>query len=110
MRNCFPTLPLPEEGLNRGPVEDEYELMTINEIINGKVRNQGVFVDALIHIYISLQNNAFPGLLSLVYAYLDTLDIEVGAKKKIERYLDLVRCRSNGWCNFICCRIEIHEL
>jgi glutamate--cysteine ligase catalytic subunit len=37
MRNCFPPPPLPENMLNRGPVEDEYEEMTMNEIMNGKV-------------------------------------------------------------------------
>jgi len=37
MRNCFPPLPLPANGSNRVPVEDEYEEMTMNEIINGKV-------------------------------------------------------------------------
>lgn len=38
MRNCFPPLPLPEDGvpLTR-PVEDEYEEMSMDEIINGKV-------------------------------------------------------------------------
>lgn len=39
MRNCFPPLPLPENGaLNGRPVDEEYEEMTMNEIINGKVR------------------------------------------------------------------------
>lgn len=38
MRNCFPPLPLPENGAQNGrPVEEEYEEMTMNEIINGKV-------------------------------------------------------------------------
>jgi len=38
LRNCFPVLQLPEEGLNLAPVEEEYEEMTMNEIMNGKVR------------------------------------------------------------------------
>ena len=39
MRNCFPPLPLPDSrALNRRPVDEEYEEMTMNEIINGKVR------------------------------------------------------------------------
>jgi glutamate--cysteine ligase catalytic subunit len=39
MRNCFPPLPLPDlTALNRRPVDEEYEEMTMNEIINGKVR------------------------------------------------------------------------
>lgn len=37
LRNCFPPLPLPENGVSRGPVEDEYEEMSMDEIMNGKV-------------------------------------------------------------------------
>lgn len=37
MRNCFPPLPRPSDDGYRGPVEDEYEEMTMDEIINGKV-------------------------------------------------------------------------
>lgn len=37
MRNCFPPLPLPENGVKRRPIEEEYEEMTMNEIMNGKV-------------------------------------------------------------------------
>lgn len=40
----------------------------------------------------------FPGLLGLVYAYLETLDVESGALAKIEKYLDLIRRRANGTC------------
>jgi len=40
MKNCFPPPPLPENGLAyHGPVEDEYEEMTMKEIMNGKVRS-----------------------------------------------------------------------
>lgn len=37
LRNCFPPIPPPEEGLPNGSVEAEYEEMTMNEIMNGKV-------------------------------------------------------------------------
>ena len=40
MRNCFPSLPRPLNGVRRGPVEDEYEEMTMEEIICGKVRRK----------------------------------------------------------------------
>jgi glutamate--cysteine ligase catalytic subunit len=40
LRNCFPTLPRPVNGGCRGPVEDEYEEMSMDMIMNGKVRNQ----------------------------------------------------------------------
>ena len=39
MRNCFPALPRPANGGCRGPVEDEYEEMSMDEIMNGKVRS-----------------------------------------------------------------------
>ncbi|KAF4621325.1 hypothetical protein D9613_000487 [Agrocybe pediades] len=78
LRNCFPPPPLPEKGnVTRLPVPEEYEEMTMNEIMNGKGTN-------------------FPGLLPLVDAYLDTLDIEPQHMEKIQEYLDLIRRRSDG--------------
>src|ERR1700677_3266593 len=69
LRNCYPSLPLPENGVHHGSVDDEYEEMSMNEIMNGKVRFQHGF---LVHPHISrTKGNAFPGLLSLVYAFLD---------------------------------------
>jgi glutamate--cysteine ligase catalytic subunit len=38
LRNCFPVVQYPEEGFNSVPVEEEYEEMTMDEIINGTVR------------------------------------------------------------------------
>ena len=36
--NCFPPLPVPLDGVKfTSPIEDEYEEMSMNEIINGKV-------------------------------------------------------------------------
>lgn len=37
MRNCFPSAPLPENGIHREPVQDEYREMNMNEIMNGDV-------------------------------------------------------------------------
>lgn len=37
--NCFPPIPLPVNGVHHdSPVEEEYEEMSMNEIMNGKVR------------------------------------------------------------------------
>ncbi|KAJ7346569.1 glutamate-cysteine ligase catalytic subunit [Mycena albidolilacea] len=77
LRNCFPDPPLPENGANVLPIEEEYEEMTLNEIMNGK-------------------GDYFPGLLGLITAYLETLDIDSDELAKIHNYLDLVRRRSNG--------------
>jgi glutamate--cysteine ligase catalytic subunit len=78
MRNCFPPVPVPENGFARRlPVEEEYEEMTMNEVMNGKGVN-------------------FPGLLPLVDAYLETLEIETEHMERIQKYLDLIRRRSDG--------------
>jgi hypothetical protein len=37
LRNCFPALQRPVNGEHRGPVEDEYEEMSMDQIMNGKV-------------------------------------------------------------------------
>ncbi|KZT29013.1 glutamate-cysteine ligase catalytic subunit [Neolentinus lepideus HHB14362 ss-1] len=77
LKNCYPKMPQPDADIELEPVEEEYEEMTVNEIMNGK----GV---------------DFPGLLGLVYAYLETLDIDEKSRNKIEEYLSLIRGRSNG--------------
>ncbi|KAB5590747.1 Glutamate-cysteine ligase catalytic subunit [Ceratobasidium theobromae] len=59
-----------------GPIEDEYEEMTMDEIINGK--------------------GSFPGLLGVVNAYLDSLNVEFTAKLKLQKYLDLIKRRADG--------------
>ena len=40
MQNCFPPLPMPVNGSHHVPVEDEYEEMTMAQIVNGNVREQ----------------------------------------------------------------------
>lgn len=61
-----------------GPIEDEYELMTVNEIINGKV------------------DGGFPGLIPLVESYLDSMNVDVETRCEIAQYLDLIKGRANG--------------
>ncbi|KIM83246.1 hypothetical protein PILCRDRAFT_819487 [Piloderma croceum F 1598] len=77
LRNCFPALQRPVNGEHRGPVEDEYEEMSMDQIMNGKC-------------------GAFPGLLGLVNAYVDTLDVDQNSIQKINKYLDVIKRRSNG--------------
>ncbi|KAG9082139.1 hypothetical protein FS749_007083 [Ceratobasidium sp. UAMH 11750] len=52
------------------------EEMTIDEIVNGK-------------------DKTFPGLLSLVNRYLDTLNDEPSGRSKLKPYLDLIKMRAN---------------
>lgn len=77
LRNCFPPLEMPENGVPKGPVQEEYEEMTIEEIMNGK-------------------GDSYPGLLGLVWAYIDTLDVQGEELSKIHSYLNLIRRRANG--------------
>ncbi|TFK54486.1 glutamate-cysteine ligase catalytic subunit [Heliocybe sulcata] len=77
LKNCYPRMPQSDTQTSFGPVDEEYEEMTIDEIMNGKGLN-------------------FPGLLGLVYAYLETLDIDEQSRNKIEDYLNLIRGRSNS--------------
>ena len=60
-----------------GKIEDEYDEFTLNEIFNGK-------------------GDQFPGLLSLVRSYLETLEVEASELLRIREYLDLIEQRSNG--------------
>jgi len=66
--------PSPPES---GPVEEEYEEMTITEIINGK-------------------DETFPGLVGVVNMYLNSLDGDFESKKKIRAYIQLVKKRADG--------------
>lgn len=84
MANCFPSPPAPLEedgasgGGGGGSVSEEYAEYTMDEIINGR------------------GDDAFPGLVGLVEAYLDTLDMSEPELRKIASYLNLVRRRANG--------------
>lgn len=93
----------PRNGISRppsplGPVEDEYELMTIDEIINGQQQRQ--------HQQNHHQENeingdsdseySFPGLIPLVETYLNSINIDVETRCGLARYLDLIRRRASG--------------
>ena len=60
-----------------GPVEEEYALMTIDEVING-------------------QADGFPGLIPLVESYLNSVNVDVETRCELARYLDLIRKRASG--------------
>ncbi|KAM3082559.1 glutamate--cysteine ligase [Clarireedia jacksonii] len=64
-----------------GPVEDEYTLMSIDEIMNGSKGNSDV---------------DFPGLIPLVELYLDSVNIDVQTRCELAAYLELIRRRADG--------------
>ncbi|KAI9934342.1 hypothetical protein ASPWEDRAFT_170030 [Aspergillus wentii DTO 134E9] len=61
-----------------GPVEMEYDLMTISDIINGS------------------SDGSFPGLIPLVESYLDSVNVDVETRCSLASYLDLIRKRADG--------------
>ena len=67
-----------------GPVEDEYCLMTIDEIINGQTLST------------SSSAPSFPGLIPLVESYLNSMNVDVQTRCDLARYLDLIRKRASG--------------
>lgn len=96
LRNCFPPIPIPENGVleHRQSVEQEYEEMTLDEIMNGKVSLYVASWDD--DEQYGFQGDDFPGLIGLVHAYIDTLDVGIDEMAKIKRYLDVIRLRSRG--------------
>ncbi|KAK4462033.1 putative glutamate--cysteine ligase [Cladorrhinum samala] len=68
-----------------GPVEDEYRLMSVNEIINGTAYAGG-----------SEGEDEFPGLIPLVESYLDSVNVDVTTRCQLATYLDLIRKRASG--------------
>jgi len=76
LRNCFPDIEAPAV-LEKPPVGEEYEEMTINDIINGK-------------------GSDFPGLMGVVKLYLKSLDVDDAIKDRLGKYLDLVQHRADG--------------
>ncbi|EKD20254.1 uncharacterized protein L3040_000513 [Drepanopeziza brunnea f. sp. 'multigermtubi'] len=64
-----------------GPVEDEYALMSIDEIMNGSKADSGY---------------DFPGLIPLVESYLDSMNVDVETRCELAAYLNLIKRRANG--------------
>ncbi|KAI5284815.1 Zn finger-containing GTPase- Activating Protein for ARF, partial [Ascosphaera aggregata] len=66
------------------PVENEYDLTTVNEVING-----------------SSDPDGFPGLIPLVDSYLNSMNIDVETRCHLASYLNLIRKRADGrlWTN-----------
>ena len=65
-------------------VEDEYCLMSINDIINGPAPGT------------TASEDAFPGLIPLVESYLNSVNIDVSTRCELARYLSLISRRASG--------------
>lgn len=71
------------------PVEEEYEELTMDEIINGKRESCKCGQTSV---------ETFPGLLGLISGYLNSLSVPTDVRKKLGRYLDLISKRASGKC------------
>ncbi|KDQ08172.1 hypothetical protein BOTBODRAFT_118965 [Botryobasidium botryosum FD-172 SS1] len=69
--------PWSQDSLSSNVSQTQYVEMTVGEIINGK-------------------GEVFPGLLGLVNAYVNSMDVDQGEKQKLGKYLDLIKRRGNG--------------
>lgn len=81
-----------------GPVEDEYRLMSINEIINGTAyaaANPARPADDG-HASDDDEEDDFPGLIPLVESYLDSVNVDVATRCHLATYLSLIRKRASG--------------
>jgi glutamate--cysteine ligase catalytic subunit len=72
------------------PVEDEYRLMSIDEIINGTAKCADDGDDG------DVKDHEFPGLIPLVESYLDSVNVDVLTRCELATYLDLIRRRASG--------------
>jgi glutamate--cysteine ligase catalytic subunit len=86
-----------------GPVEEEYRLMSINEIINGTEYARSSVSQTRDTLDKSPETapdeddeNDFPGLIPIVEAYLDSMNIDVNTRCELATYLDLIRKRASG--------------
>lgn len=68
----------PSRAPSPGAVEDEYEEMTINDIINGS------------------DSGEFPGLIPIVESYLDSVNVDVETRCELATYLSLISKRASG--------------
>ncbi|XP_055384819.1 glutamate--cysteine ligase [Condylostylus longicornis] len=65
------------EYAKQSETEEEYEEMTIDEIINGKPKT-------------------FPGLVPLIHSYLQSMDVDADTHCTIQQYLRLIQKRASG--------------
>lgn len=96
MRNCFPEVPPPPEDYTARKVEDEYEEMTVEEVMNGKVAWSFSNGRCLPRLTCPFSKGNKPGLITLVCEYVDTLDVDDRKRTRLFEYLDFVRKRSTG--------------
>lgn len=84
---------------------DCYTLMTVDEIINGKVCKVTNLANVLQEAFpffkkklclCALQAGEFPGLVPLINSYLSGMDVDADTHCSIQQYLKLIQRRASG--------------
>jgi glutamate--cysteine ligase catalytic subunit len=76
-----------------GPVDDEYRLMSVDEIINGTAYARANTSENAGGVG---EEDEFPGLIPLVESYLDSVNVDVKTRCELADYLELIRKRASG--------------
>lgn len=87
-------------NLNSSNDDDSYTLMSIDEIINGKV----IFHFVIVHVQLKsfritvviFQTGEFPGLIPLIHSYLAGMEVDTDTHCTIQQYLKLISRRASG--------------
>lgn len=86
---------------------EEYTLMSIDTIINGKVGAAPARLTAAVHRGGGAHDNArllqegvFPGLIPVLNSYLESMEVDVDTRCSILNYLKLIKKRASGMLPF----------
>jgi len=71
---------LSKRGSEKVPMEEEYDLMTMNEIFNGK--DYGEY--------------KYPGLLPLIHIYMDTINLKQETRVVVTKYFNFLKKKASG--------------
>lgn len=86
-------------------IEDEYEQMSIDNIINGDVGCLFVLKNLtsliLIRGYFFFQGDKFPGLITLINHYLESINIDIESRCILGKYLEFVKKKAKGNFKFL---------
>ena len=85
-----------EEIRPQTPVGYEYTEMSINSIINGKVRIYSSSVPVPVPYYLEWSQDEFPGLVPLVREYVNGIEMDLDTRCTVTLYLQLISERASG--------------
>lgn len=81
----------------KGPVEDEFTLMSIDDIVNGQTSpSNGAVSSGPATTSVKAPDETFPGLIPLVESYLDSVNVDVETRCELAKYLSLISKRASG--------------